>query len=100
MIFYEIFLNCNSNRNDVLPVVMGARPEDYAAVAPPGSYIHVDDFPSPRHLAEYLHTLDAEDDKYNEYFRLIYTKIKTKRLFYGLTRTILNNYRNTNYNLF
>ena len=54
-------------RNDVVPVVMGARPEDYAAVAPPHSYIHVDDFESPRHLAEYLKLLDSDDALYNEY---------------------------------
>ena len=47
---------------------MGARPEDYEKVAPPRSYIHVDDFESPKHLAEYLHKLDQNDDLYNEYF--------------------------------
>jgi hypothetical protein len=56
-------------RNDVIPIVMGAAPEDYARVAPPHSYIHVDDFESPRHLAEYLHMLDKNDTLYNEYFR-------------------------------
>ena len=53
----------------MLPVALGARPEDYEALAPPHSYIHVDDFESPRHLAEYLHKLDKNDDLYNEYFR-------------------------------
>ncbi len=48
---------------------MGARPEDYRKVAPPHSFIHVDDFESPRHLAEYLRKLDENDDLYNEYFR-------------------------------
>ena len=57
------------DRNDVIPIALGARPEDYAAVAPPKSYIHVDDFESPKHLAEYLLTLDRNDDLYNEYFR-------------------------------
>ena len=56
------------SRNDIIPVVMGARPADYKKVAPPHSYIHVDDFPSPKHLAEYLHKLDQNDDLYNEYF--------------------------------
>ncbi|KAK2162782.1 hypothetical protein LSH36_91g00008 [Paralvinella palmiformis] len=59
----------NALYNDIVPVVMGAHPDDYAAVAPPGSYIHVDDFESPRHLAEYLHKLDNNDTLYNEYFR-------------------------------
>ena len=30
---------------------MGARPEDYSKVAPFNSYIHVDDFDSPKELA-------------------------------------------------
>lgn len=47
---------------------MGARPEDYAAVAPPHSYIHVDDFESPQALADYLRMLDHNDTAYNEYF--------------------------------
>ena len=57
------------DRNDVIPIALGARPEDYAAVAPPKSYIHVDDFESPKQLAEYLLKLDRNDDLYNEYFR-------------------------------
>jgi glycoprotein 3-alpha-L-fucosyltransferase len=48
---------------------MGAHPEDYRRSAPPNSYIHVDDFASPRDLAEYLHKLDTNDNLYNEYFR-------------------------------
>ena len=48
---------------------MGARPEDYARSAPFKSYIHVDDFESPKELAEYLHKLDEDDNLYNEYFK-------------------------------
>ncbi|KAK9498301.1 hypothetical protein O3M35_002966 [Rhynocoris fuscipes] len=59
----------NGLGNDVLPIVMGARPEDYELVAPMKSYIHVDEFESPKQLAEYLHKLDADDNLYNEYFR-------------------------------
>ena len=54
--------------NDVVPVVMGAAPEDYLKVAPPHSYIHVDEFSSPRELAAYLLELDADDSRYNAYF--------------------------------
>jgi len=56
-------------RNDIVPVVMGAAREDYRNVAPPHSYIHVDDFASPRQLAAYLRKLDADDALYNDYFR-------------------------------
>ena len=56
-------------RNDVIPIVMGAHPDDYKRSAPKHSYIHVDDYESPQKLAEYLHELDKDDEKYNEYFK-------------------------------
>lgn len=54
---------------NVLPIAMGASPEDYERYAPMRSYIHVDDFESPKKLAEYLHVLDQNDDLYNSYFK-------------------------------
>lgn len=63
----KFFVNALSRR--VLPIVMGARPEDYAAVAPYKSYIHVDEFASPKELADYLHILDTNDELYNGYFK-------------------------------
>ena len=36
---------------------MGAPKKTYERVAPPHSFIHVDDFVSPQKLAEYLHAL-------------------------------------------
>ncbi|ELU14773.1 hypothetical protein CAPTEDRAFT_132452 [Capitella teleta] len=59
----------NALQNEVVPIVMGAHPADYAAIAPPHSFIHVDDFKSPKDLANYLMKLDADDQLYNEYFR-------------------------------
>ncbi|XP_050408377.1 glycoprotein 3-alpha-L-fucosyltransferase A [Patella vulgata] len=59
----------NGLQHDVIPIVMGASPDDYKRAAPVHSYIHVDDFESPKDLAEYLHKLDKNDDLYNEYFR-------------------------------
>ncbi|KAK7447796.1 hypothetical protein BaRGS_00040162 [Batillaria attramentaria] len=58
----------NGLKNDVVPIVMGAAPEDYKRAAPPHSFIHVDYFQSPKHLAAYLHQLDHNDSLYNEYF--------------------------------
>jgi len=52
----------------MLPIVMGARPIDYAKICPPHSYIHVDDFTGPQQLAEYLHHLSNNDTAYEEYF--------------------------------
>ncbi|XP_030375313.1 glycoprotein 3-alpha-L-fucosyltransferase A [Scaptodrosophila lebanonensis] len=59
----------NALQRNVLPIVMGARPEDYEVSAPRRSYIHVDEFASPKELAEYLHILDRDDDLYNSYFK-------------------------------
>ena len=56
-------------QHTVLPVVMGARVEQYTAVAPPHSFIHVDSFSGPQDLAQYLIKLDSDDALYNEYFR-------------------------------
>jgi len=58
----------NGLGGDILPVVMGAHPHDYKVAGPPHSYIHVEDFPSPQKLAEYLLLLDRDEEKYNEYF--------------------------------
>lgn len=53
----------------VLPIVMGAPKEDYVEHAPERSFIHVDDFVTPKELADYLHALDRNDTMYNEYFQ-------------------------------
>ncbi|KAI9586280.1 hypothetical protein GQX74_002127 [Glossina fuscipes] len=58
----------NALNHNILPIVMGASPEDYAVIAPFNSYIHVDQFASPEELANYLHILDKNDSLYNTYF--------------------------------
>ncbi|XP_028405308.1 glycoprotein 3-alpha-L-fucosyltransferase A-like [Dendronephthya gigantea] len=54
--------------NDAVPVVMGAYKEDYIehVRVPSNSIIHVDDFKSPRELAEYLKMLDKNETAYRE----------------------------------
>lgn len=59
----------NGLGHSILPVVMGARPEDYERAAPQGSYIHVDEFSGPKELAQYLRRLDENDELYNTYFK-------------------------------
>jgi len=59
----------NGLGHDVIPIVMGARLEDYERSAPKKSFIHVDNFNSPSQLAKYLKKLDENDDLYNEYFQ-------------------------------
>ncbi|KAA0197302.1 hypothetical protein HAZT_HAZT006526 [Hyalella azteca] len=55
------------SRYDILPVVYGLGA--YEETAPPHSFINVFDFPSVRHLADYLIYLDKNDTAYNEYFQ-------------------------------
>ena len=50
-----------------VPVVYGAHPDDVNAVAPPNSFIHVEDFESPAALVKYLDYLDGNDTAYLEY---------------------------------
>ncbi|VDO70921.1 unnamed protein product [Heligmosomoides polygyrus] len=57
----------NALRNNAVPVVMGASKADYVKVAPPHSFIHVEDY-SPEQLARYLQYLDRNATAYNEYF--------------------------------
>ena len=51
---------------DVVPIVMGAY--NYSELLPPNSYIDINDFASPKELANYLIKLDKNDTLYNQYF--------------------------------
>lgn len=68
----KLYLNAyghNDLNHLLVPIVMGAPKSDYEQLAPPASYIHVDDFGSPKELADYLKLLDADDATYYSYFR-------------------------------
>jgi len=56
-------------RNNVIPIVLGAHPQDYKSMCPEKSYIHVEDYSSPEELAKYLKYLAETPDEYNSYFR-------------------------------
>jgi hypothetical protein len=51
----------------VVPVVMGASFGEYQRVAPPGSFIHVNQFKSIKGLAAHLTLRTQEKDAYNKY---------------------------------
>nr|XP_039250741.1 4-galactosyl-N-acetylglucosaminide 3-alpha-L-fucosyltransferase FUT6-like [Styela clava] len=59
----------NSLAYGLVPVVWGSSKADVVRVAPPGSYVHVEDFNSPKEVAEYLDYLDKNDTAYQEYFK-------------------------------
>ncbi len=50
----------------MVPLVIGAR--NVSRVAPPGSYIHVMDYSSPKELADYIRLLDRNDTLYKTFF--------------------------------
>lgn len=58
----------NSYQGGAVPVVLGPSVEDYQAVAPPRSFIHVDSFASTRALAAHLQQLAADQRRYRQYF--------------------------------
>lgn len=57
----------NGLMNNIVPIVMGGRKEDYVRSSPPHSFIHVDDFESPKDLAIFLHSLNSNPLKYQSY---------------------------------
>ena len=67
---YIVINYCINFRHDILPIAMGARLEDYEMAAPHKSFLHVDQFTGPEHLAKFLHKLDQNDTLYNEYFQV------------------------------
>ncbi|XP_071117952.1 alpha-(1,3)-fucosyltransferase C-like [Haliotis cracherodii] len=54
-------------RQDQIPVTWGGA--DYKKMAPPGSYIDIKHFPSPRALAMYLNLVANNASLYNSYFQ-------------------------------
>ncbi|KAG8564354.1 hypothetical protein GDO81_016427 [Engystomops pustulosus] len=62
----------------VVPVVLGAPRKNYERFIPPDSFIHVDDFPSPKDLALFLLELDKDKARYEQYFnwRLNYIPVR------------------------
>nr|XP_045624134.1 glycoprotein 3-alpha-L-fucosyltransferase A-like [Procambarus clarkii]XP_045624135.1 glycoprotein 3-alpha-L-fucosyltransferase A-like [Procambarus clarkii] len=57
----------NALGKGAVPVVMGAPVQDYKKILPPNSFIHINDFPSPRHLAKHLMFLASNPEAYSKY---------------------------------
>ncbi|KAK9532710.1 hypothetical protein VZT92_010084 [Zoarces viviparus] len=58
----------NAFQGGAVPVVLGPPLDDYKAVAPPNSFIHVDEFASVKDLGKYLQELAEDKKRYDEYF--------------------------------
>jgi hypothetical protein len=58
----------NALGHGILPIVMGASVDEYRAVAPHKSFIHVDEFDNAAAMANHLLQLDEDDELYNSYF--------------------------------
>ena len=53
----------------MIPIALGGfSKQDYETIAPPHSFIHVDDFSSALELMEFLHQLSNNPKEYNSYF--------------------------------
>ena len=60
----KFFLALN---NSLVPIVYGASRADYEAVAPPHSFLHVDDYGTPRELAGHVKYLLTHESALAEY---------------------------------
>ncbi|XP_053561041.1 alpha-(1,3)-fucosyltransferase 4 [Bombina bombina] len=58
----------NAFKSSAVPIVMGPSRYNYEMFIPRNSFIHVDDFSSPRKLAMYLKFLDKNTHLYRSYF--------------------------------
>ena len=63
----EKFYNVLATKS-AIPIVYGAKKHEYEIVAPPHSFIHIDDFKSTEDLADYLYYLTENTTAYMEYF--------------------------------
>ncbi|PIK38906.1 putative glycoprotein 3-alpha-L-fucosyltransferase A-like [Apostichopus japonicus] len=52
-----------------VPIVFGAKREEYEHIAPPNSFIFVEDFKSLEELADYLLYLDRNNSRYKQYHK-------------------------------
>ena len=78
----------NSLLSGRVPVVWGPKKKDVVALAPPGSFLHTDDFKSPKDLAAYLLYLHQSTAAYRQYFAWMEKPLISKSPFKNLYKLI------------
>uniref|UniRef100_A0A3Q3AXM0 Fucosyltransferase n=1 Tax=Kryptolebias marmoratus TaxID=37003 RepID=A0A3Q3AXM0_KRYMA len=58
----------NAYQGGAVPIVLGPPKRDYEAVAPPHSFIHIDEFSTAKELGTHLQQLTKDKKRYAEYF--------------------------------
>ncbi|XP_053545484.1 4-galactosyl-N-acetylglucosaminide 3-alpha-L-fucosyltransferase FUT5-like [Bombina bombina] len=58
----------NAFESWAVPIVLGTSRKNYERFIPSDAFIHVDDFSSPKELADFLLELDKDDERYRKYF--------------------------------
>ena len=59
----------NAFKYGLLPIALGGLSvQDYEKIAPPQSFLHVDNFASAQELMDYLVILSTDEELYNSYF--------------------------------
>lgn len=57
----------NAFTYEQVPVVLGALPDEYARLAPPNSYIHIEEFKTMTDLVQFIEKVDKDDSLYLKY---------------------------------
>lgn len=63
----EKFWNTLKSDSYNIPISLGAKMEEYTRLSPPNSFLHVRNFTTPKHLADYMHKVAGDDKLFNSY---------------------------------